>query len=634
MARYWIGSGDGLWGSTSNWSDTSGGATGFSVPTASDDVIFDGNGNNPCTLNASARVCLSFTVDAGYTNTITHDQQLTVSGNVTLHSGYTIAGISQMVIAGTSTIMFGGQVWPNDMTFSLNTVTKSIGDDLVILGRLSVTGSNTINGALFTIRCNGFTNTSIISGTTTIVLTGASLISSATIEINLSFDGGNIDVGSFNLRASTITYINGIITVTGTFGNLGSNTIDTNGILWNNVSFGTGTSTITLLSDFVALGTTTLTVNFSLNGSSFTYSTNGLTVNGQLSGTAEIILTGGTWSGTNTTGIANNLTIRPDNSIVTVSGSVYYRTGTLKYTASTYGVTTTASNLRFTGSSTVNTNGITWNNVFLQAVGQTLTLTSDMTCLGSTTCSISSSINKTVSEKWRTNGLSTSSQLGGTGEIILTGGTWESTGTLARAVVCDLTINGNVSVVGSVFFGTLSRVLKFDNTGGPYTVTTTGSTLFVAPEFTFDTYGIAWNNISLYATGGIITVNSLIVANSIDLGAISMSFLGTGGFETNNLICNHISALTITLQNSVTYQINEQFLCRSSRVGSIVLFTSNHASLRANLLMPNNGNNTCNVLASFTRIDASGGRSINTFGGTVTDCININQYYDYKPVAA
>ena len=44
------------WGDTANWSDTSGGTGGFSVPTNVDDVFFDANSGN-CTVNASARVC-------------------------------------------------------------------------------------------------------------------------------------------------------------------------------------------------------------------------------------------------------------------------------------------------------------------------------------------------------------------------------------------------------------------------------------------------------------------------------------------------------------------------------------------------------------------------------------------------
>jgi lipopolysaccharide export system protein LptA len=508
MARYWIGSGDGLWGSTSNWSDTSGGATGFSVPTASDDVIFDGNGNNPCTLNASARVCLSFTVDAGYTNTITHDQQLTVSGNVTLHSGYTIAGAGALVINATSTITSGGQIWPN--TLSLQAATVTLIGDFTINGAISIGGSNlsiinrTTSEKIF---ANGLSlNNRGLQGTATIVLTGGTwvrvaLVNAETVSNPLEFDGNVTVSGEVRLSGSpSITYISGIVTTTGsTLWFNGSCTLNTDGIIWNNFT-STSTATFTLTSNFTAIGTTSITNPFTVNRTvAETWTTGGIAVNGVTTGTAEIILTGGTWSGTNTTGISNNLDI---NGNATISGNVYYRTGTLTYVSGT--ITVTSSTLNITGSCTLNTNGMSWGTV-------TLTNT------------------------------------------------------------------------------------------------------------TAQTY----------------TINSTFNANQLNIGTgAATTFAGTHGWNVNILNDPKIQAGTNTLQNSVTYQINQQFLCRSSRVGSIVLFTSNHASLRANLLMTNNGNNTCNVLASFTRIDASGGRSINTFGGTVTDCININQYYDYKPVAA
>jgi hypothetical protein len=41
-ARYWVG-GSGNWNSTTKWSATSGGASGASVPTTADNVIFDAN---------------------------------------------------------------------------------------------------------------------------------------------------------------------------------------------------------------------------------------------------------------------------------------------------------------------------------------------------------------------------------------------------------------------------------------------------------------------------------------------------------------------------------------------------------------------------------------------------------------
>jgi len=70
MARYWVGVEDGVWSNTGNWSTSSGGAGGASVPTASDDVEFDffswgsGGANKTATLDEDA-VCRDLTISKG-----------------------------------------------------------------------------------------------------------------------------------------------------------------------------------------------------------------------------------------------------------------------------------------------------------------------------------------------------------------------------------------------------------------------------------------------------------------------------------------------------------------------------------------------------------------------------------------
>ena len=63
--RYWVG-GTGSWttSSTTNWSASSGGSSGASVPTASDSVFFDQAGTYTVTLTG-ALTCLDLTVSAG-----------------------------------------------------------------------------------------------------------------------------------------------------------------------------------------------------------------------------------------------------------------------------------------------------------------------------------------------------------------------------------------------------------------------------------------------------------------------------------------------------------------------------------------------------------------------------------------
>lgn len=56
-ARYWVTGGTGATNSTTNWSTTSGGASGASVPVSTDDAIFDSNsGTGIVTINATLSV--------------------------------------------------------------------------------------------------------------------------------------------------------------------------------------------------------------------------------------------------------------------------------------------------------------------------------------------------------------------------------------------------------------------------------------------------------------------------------------------------------------------------------------------------------------------------------------------------
>gem|GEM_PF-2190335 len=84
--RFWVASGTGNWDDTANWSSTSGGAGGASVPNGGDNAIFNGQGLGHCLLNSSVAVG-SLKLD-GYTGTI--DQMgysFQTSGATILNSG-------------------------------------------------------------------------------------------------------------------------------------------------------------------------------------------------------------------------------------------------------------------------------------------------------------------------------------------------------------------------------------------------------------------------------------------------------------------------------------------------------------------------------------------------------------------
>lgn len=104
--RYWVG-GSGNWNSvsTTNWSATSGGAGGASIPTASDNVIIDTNSGTPGTISVYSNIdsaCLNFTIAvAGWTVNGTLSSTLAISG-----SFYTVTGT--IFYAPGLTLLFNG----------------------------------------------------------------------------------------------------------------------------------------------------------------------------------------------------------------------------------------------------------------------------------------------------------------------------------------------------------------------------------------------------------------------------------------------------------------------------------------------------------------------------------------------
>jgi hypothetical protein len=512
-ARFWVGGGSSAnWNATvpTNWSATSGGVGNASVPVSTDDVTFDGGGvlgNSNATVNAISDV-LSLNITAGYTQTITHNAELRIGGNWTMHTGFTIAGSSRIVLTATGTVTSGGKTWPNNINL-LGNVNKTITlvGDFTVSGTFSTsagTGTNAVNKTTAEkLNVSGLPLIEGLSGSALVYLKGGTWTGSLTTTLYLD---GNSSIGDTVYGGALMEYVSGTVTVTGKMTINGSVTIKANAVTFNNIEGGQNLSaSITLtedlhvgatLSSFV-VGTTGLVINKTASEKVFC---NGITCGVNMTGTADIELDSGTWSDTGGGGgVSNNLTLV--GGAITISGTVLYNTGTLTYTSGT--ITTTSSTLSLLGTCTLNTNGITWNNV---------TLTN-----------------------------------------------------------------------------------------------TTGKTY---------------------------TINSLLsISATLTIGnGATTTFAGSSGFTAATVTCVVTTAITVNFKESVTYTITASFSCFKSRTGSIVLFTSSHASTKANILMPNNGNNNCNLLASFTRIDASGGRTINTFNGTITDCTNIQSYTDRKPV--
>ena len=124
--RYLVGGGTGNWNSTTNWSDTDGGAGGFSFPTVADAVFLTAaSGAINLTVNVTS-ACLSFNC-TGFTGNLTMTAGLSASGSVTLSASMTVSGSGSLSVLTNSTITSNGLVWPNILVLS-GQVTHTLGD--------------------------------------------------------------------------------------------------------------------------------------------------------------------------------------------------------------------------------------------------------------------------------------------------------------------------------------------------------------------------------------------------------------------------------------------------------------------------------------------------------------------------
>jgi len=274
--RYWI-LGTGTWDSTTttNWSASSGGAGGASVPTASDNVFFDANSNVgvtafTVTMANSPRVCNDFTA-SGLDGTMTlagASIGLTVSGSLTFqatnfsrtYSGTTTFNATTGKTVTTNgvslaAITFAGVGGNWTLSSALSGTTIQLTNGTLDLNGKTCTASNrfqttagtknlTFNGGIFVCAGTGVIAFSVTSGFTTTAGTGTGTISMTGATAKTFVGNGSTFNCTLNQGGA------GDLTITGsnTFSNI-TNTVQPASIL------------------FTAATTSTFT-NFNLSGTS------------------------------------------------------------------------------------------------------------------------------------------------------------------------------------------------------------------------------------------------------------------------------------------------------------------------------------------------------------------------------
>ncbi len=261
--RYWVAGGTGNYNSTTNWSVTSGGASGASVPSVSDNVFFDASsGVGTATINV-ASFCANLNL-TGFAGTLAFTNNLSTTGTVNLGSGtYTVSGTAALRFQTATTITSNGSSWGGNIIFASNG-TFTLADNLTVLGNLTFENfSPTINGNTLNIGGNlTYSSASNISGTTLFNFNGTGTWSHTTIgriQNNVTINtSGTLTLGTtIRYDTGTLTYTAGTVTTTGSTLNVAAaTTFNTSGMSWNNITITSGTQTLNSL--LSANGTMTL----------------------------------------------------------------------------------------------------------------------------------------------------------------------------------------------------------------------------------------------------------------------------------------------------------------------------------------------------------------------------------------
>lgn len=302
-ARFWVTGGTGNWNSTTNWSTTTGGASGASVPTSVDTATFDAaSGSGIATLDISPTIqtltCTGFTGTLAFgTNSISLNSTGTVfTGATTM----TVSGTPLIILnnntASARTVTPGAVTEANSISFRIISGTGSIAltagsyRDIDFTDGTNPTGfAGTVTSTSLTIYGNfkastsGMTRTAGVQVYTFASTSGTKTINTAGVTFDNPFTFNGVG-GTWQLQTALTSGAARSITLT-------AGTLDLNGYTLTCGLFSSSNSNVRTL----AFGATGVIVLSGISGSVVAGST---ATNLTVTGTAPLIQLTGTGAGT------------------------------------------------------------------------------------------------------------------------------------------------------------------------------------------------------------------------------------------------------------------------------------------------------------------------------------------------
>ena len=341
--RYWVGSGNWTSSNTTNWSASSGGSGGASVPTSSDDVFFNGS-SGTCSDGGYTAQCR--TIDfTGYANSFSVSNvqvawttgTIFVGGSTAAFYGATFQ-ITSTATSGTVTVTNSVSTNPPSFSFTGGSYTLSLPSRAL---NLSFTGfSGTVNNSAISISGNVTASTGMTFGSGANVWT----FNGSTTQ-SITSNGKTLDFPITISTSSTVRLLDALTlgatrTLTLTSGTFNANNFNVTVGAFS--SSNTNTRTVTMGS-----GTWTIVAS---SVAWDTNTTNGLTLNANTSTIALTSASSKTFNGGSKTyynlnlGGAGMLTVNGANTFNNITNSV--QPTTIRFAS---GTTTTVSNFGLSG---------------------------------------------------------------------------------------------------------------------------------------------------------------------------------------------------------------------------------------------------------------------------------------------
>lgn len=578
--RYWVG-GTGTWNTTSttNWSATSGGAGGASVPTSADDVFFNASsGTGTVTIGATVN-CRSLNATGASTLTIAGTSQLSVFGSFTLpatnlswtHTGVlafegTSAGSAKNITTNgvtiTSTVTFGsstgtdafvlqtaftctaavahsfGTLNLNNLTLTALTFASSTANTRTIAfgtsGIISLSGSGTVwnTGTVTGFSSTGTSNVRLINaGSTATTITTGTGSPSGNQNLNFFITAGTYALtltGTSRFLSLDFTGFAGSFTLGGTvsvYGDLKLSSTTTSTLVAQSLTFaGAGT----VVQNLTTAGRT---LGFSINvtGSASVKLIDSLTQNP----TRNFTIAAGTFD-------MNSQTVNV--------GVLNINTGTksiLNGTLNCASVSHASGDLPITSTATVVTTG-------------TYTLTAGSLTLGASSTLTIGSFSSTSVATLKSIAFGTSSTIVVTG----TGSAWTATqtaGFFTYTGTSDIRFNysGAAAMTVNMAGTTTAQAMNFSFTAGTYSLTLSTGSVFNDLNFTgfSGTYAQASTTATVF---GNLTFSSTM-ATTTSSGSAGITMGATSG--TRTITTNGNTITTNITFNGVggTFQLADNF---------------------------------------------------------------------------